>query len=387
MNTLFLLLWIALALPVAYLLVFAVAGRLRRAPHYEPGQRRRTAVLIPAYREDAVIVETARQALQQDYPASRFDVVVIADGLQPETLDRLCTLGVTVIPVQFEHSTKAKALRAALHALPVDRYETAVVLDADNVMAPDALARLDDARHTAAVVQGQRVAKNLDTPLARLDALSEAVNNHVFRRGHAALGLSAALIGSGMAFDYALFYELMDQAEAIGGFDKELELTLTRRGIRIAYAPAAVIYDEKVASSDVFVRQRRRWLAAQFYYAREHIFPALHLLVRTGNVDYADKALQMVLPPRAVLLASVPALALLAALAGAALAPWLGLCLGLAVAVALGIPASLWRGIGGDLLHLPRALGLMLWALVRSRGANRTFLHTPHTATEVATQP
>ena len=81
------------------------------------------------------------------------------------------------------------------------------------------------------------MAKNLDTPLARLDALSEAVNNHVFRRGHAALGLSAALIGSGMAFDYALFAELMAQAEAVGGFDKELELTLTRRGIRIAYAP------------------------------------------------------------------------------------------------------------------------------------------------------
>ena len=157
-----------------------------------------------------------------------------------------------------------------------------------------------------------------------------------------------------------------------------------RRGIQIAYAPDAVILDEKVASSDVFVRQRRRWLAAQWHYARMHALPALATLVRTGNVDYADKALQMLLLPRAVLLALSPVLFGVAGLVGASVLPWAGLCGALAVAIGLGIPADLRRGLLGDLLHLPRALALMGWALAKSRGANRTFLHTPHTAATAA---
>jgi hypothetical protein len=335
-----------------------------------------------------VIVSTAQRALAQHYPTDRFDVAVIADGLQPETLAALRALPIRVVEVRFERSTKAKALRAALATLPAGRYETAVVLDADNVMAPDALARLDDARSRYRVVQGQRVAKNLDAPLARLDAISEGVNNHVFRQGHAALGLSAALIGSGMAFEYGLFRELMAQAEAVGGFDKELELALTRRRIRIGYAPAAVVYDEKVARPEVFVRQRRRWLSAQFHYARRHAGPALAALLRHGALDYADKALQMALPPRAMLLAAVPLLTAVAAVAGAPVAPWLGLAGALALAIGLSLPAPLRRGLAGDLLHLPKALGLMLLAFGTSRGANRRFLHTPHAAVDVtAAQP
>lgn len=383
MTVLFTLLWAPLALAVGYLLVFAIAGRAARLPAPEAGARLKTAVLIPAYREDAVIVESARQALAQDYPSDRFDVIVIADGLQPETSEQLLALGATVLQVQFERSTKAKALRAATEAFPPGLYQTVVVLDADNVMASGALARLDDARALSPVVQGQRVAKNLDTPLARLDALSEHVNNHIFRRGHAALGLSAALIGSGMAFDAALFTDLMARAEAIGGFDKELELELTRSRTRIAYAPEAVIYDEKVAAPEVFVRQRRRWLAAQAHYAGQHLGPALLSLVQTGHADYADKALQMILPPRALLLGAVPVLTVLAALAGAPLAPWVALGLALGLAIALGIPAGLWRGLGRDLLHLPGALVLMLRAGLSARGANRTFIHTPHTAAHV----
>ena len=50
------------------------------------------------------------------------------------------------------------------------------------------------------------------------------------------------------------------------------------------------------------------------------------------------------------------------------------------------IPASLRRGLAGDLLHLPRALALMLRALATSRGANRRFLHTPHVAAHVTAQ-
>lgn len=76
------------------------------------------------------------------------------------------------------------------------------------------------------VVQTHRVAKNLNTNMAYLDAISEEINNSIFRLGHVNLGMSAALIGSGMAFEYSLFYKAMMSNTSVGGFDRVLEMKL-----------------------------------------------------------------------------------------------------------------------------------------------------------------
>src|SRR5690606_18533657 len=99
----------------------------------ESRRYRRVAVLIPAYKEDGVIVDAARHALEQSYPADHFDVVVIADSLQRGTLERLAQLPIKVIQVSFERSTKVKALNRAMEVLG-DDYDCALVLDADNIM-------------------------------------------------------------------------------------------------------------------------------------------------------------------------------------------------------------------------------------------------------------
>ncbi|MEM6783128.1 MAG: glycosyltransferase family 2 protein [Bacteroidota bacterium] len=378
----------ACALVVAYLLVFALAGRRLRHTPSPSAPSQRLAVFIPAYKEDAVIVDVARQALDQSYPQELYEVIVIADSLQPTTLAALDALPIQVVEVSFEKSTKAKALNAALSLLAAQKqtFDGAVVLDADNVMDRDALAHLaahldpDRPEGRALVVQGQRVAKNLDTPMAKLDALSEGINNQIFRAGHANLGLSAALIGSGMAFDYALFDRCMNRAEAVGGFDKELELMLLREGIRIAWAPEAVIYDEKVSAGQTFENQRTRWLSAQLHYLRRHAARGVAALF-SGRFDYADKVFQMALPPRALLIAGVPALTALAFVLGGPMAalPWALLTAVLVLALFIAIPATLLRSdILSAVLHLPGGIWRMVRALFRSPNGNRTFIHTPH---------
>src|SRR3954462_10322309 len=59
--------------------------------------KNRVAVLIPAYKEDGVIVGVATQALKQHYPANRFDVVIVADSLKQVTLDKLRKMPIKVI--------------------------------------------------------------------------------------------------------------------------------------------------------------------------------------------------------------------------------------------------------------------------------------------------
>lgn len=379
-------LFLYLAWAVGYLFFFAFAGVVRPQAKHSPDRLvkptfKRIAVLIPAYKEDAVIVDTARCALEQIYPRSAFEVFVIADSLHPDTLDALSRLPIRVLPVAFAKSTKAKALNAALERLH-DTFDIALLLDADNVMDPHVLAHINAAfGEGAQVVQAQRVAKNTDTPLAHLDALSEHINNHIFRKGHQAVGLSAALIGSGMAVDYHLFKRHMADVHAVGGFDKELELRLLQEGVRFTYCEDALVYDEKVSHPDTFVNQRTRWLAAQGHYLKRYFGRGLCELFRSGNVDFFDKTLQLVLPPRTLLIAALPVasgLSLVVPL-GASTWSWLTLCVVMVWTLLLAMPRDAFNAsLLQPLRMLPRGIWLMLRALRRSPTGNRTFLHTPH---------
>ena len=372
-----------LAWGVLYQLLFAVVGRWWQKPQWpEPEVQQRIVVLIPGYREDAVIVNTARQALQQDYPKDKFEVVVIADSFSEETLTALRNLPIRVEEVSFDQSTKSKSLNVCFDRLGPNAYDIAVILDADNLMQPGFLQRINAAfEQGVRVLQGRRAAKNTDTTMAILDGLSEDVNNHILCAGHARCGLSARLAGSGMAFAYNLLRDTMQQVDAIGGFDKELELRLTRKGERVYYDPQAMVLDEKVRKGDHFARQRSRWIAAQFHYARRFFLPALHAWLWKGKFDHFNKASQMLLPPRLLtpgVLAIGGALLLLAGFPKLA-AFWLLVLAFNLLTFALSMPSYAWQSPYRDaLFQVPVAF----WHAVRSMAgiqrANRQFIHTPH---------
>ncbi|WP_321372794.1 glycosyltransferase family 2 protein [uncultured Draconibacterium sp.] len=376
-----------------YVLLFAAAGLF---PHRnkKPGltSTRKFAVLIPGYKEDAVIVEVAREALKQDYPQASYDVVIIADSFKKETLQALAELPVKVIEVSFEVSTKSKALNKAMQELG-DDYDVALILDADNMMAPDFISKVNQAFDNGfSVVQGHRVAKNTNTSFAVLDAISEEVNNHIFRKGHRVLGFSSALIGSGMAFDYMFFKNTMANVKAIGGFDKELELKLLKGKNKIEYLPDAIVLDEKVQKSEVFQKQRKRWLSAQFVYFGRYFFPGLYHLFFKGNLDFFDKVYQMVSPPRILLVGLVTLLTAFYTIVAfifpqndflqLSVQQWLPVFAAVVVAFLFSIPRKFYKKETLiAILSLPKAFALMFLSLFKLKGANKKFIHTEHGVT------
>lgn len=371
-----------LLLNVLYLLLFAVAGRWRRpaAPAAPATPTRRMCVLMPSYRADAVILETGPAAAQHGY-AGPADVQVIADKLQPATVQALRAQGVGVVEVSFVKSTKGQALLTALNTLPPHTYDVAVILDVDNVMAPGFLTQVDAAFAAGyRVVQGHRTAKRLDSPFAVLDACNEEINNHIFRQGHVNLGMSSALIGSGMAFDYDYLHQLLQDVGETPGEDKELDFRALRDGYKIAYLPDALVYDEKIPNSQVFATQRTRWLATQQEFLVKYFGEGVRQLGK-GNFDFVDKILQSALLPRILLLGVLGILLLLSLVwaVGPGTGFWLALLGGTAAALLLSLPARLytWQ-VGRALLHLPVALGAMVLALLQIRRARTSFMHTPH---------
>nr|GEZ99067.1 hypothetical protein [Tanacetum cinerariifolium] len=312
-----------------------------------------------------VILQTAPLAQRHTY-AGLAQVLVIADGLQSSTVHSLRQQGIEVLEVSFERSTKGKALRAALATPPASAYDVAVVLDVDNIMAPDFLQHINQAFMAGyRVVQGHRTAKNFDSPFAVLDACNEEINNHIYRQGHASLGMSAALIGSGMAFEYRFLHQLLEDIGDTSGEDKEMDFRILKAGLKIGYLPHAYVYDEKIPNAEAFTTQRTRWIAAQIEFLQKYFWEGPYQLIR-GNVEFFDKVLQTLLVPRMLLLGLLGTLIVLALLGlpGPSALYWAALLAGTAGALLLSLPAKLYNWqVARALWHLPLALISMVIAL------------------------
>lgn len=375
------ILFVVAVLNVVYLLMFSIASHL----HLERNSSlsfvtKRIAILIPAYKEDRVIMECVASCMNQNYPTDKYDIVVISDRMKEGTDQILSSLPVKLVNVHFENSTKAKALNFAMDQIG-DLYDIAVVLDADNVIYADFLQNINNFFSTPGVriVQAHRKAKNLNTNLSVLDAVSEEINNSIFRLGHATMGLSAALIGSGMAFNYTLFKEIMLSINAVGGFDRALELSLIKEGEKIYYLQDVDVLDEKVQSHANFSDQRRRWLSAQLHYLVEFIADVPNA-VKKGNWDFCDKVFQQMSIPRIILLGVIFIISLVFSFIKWTIAlKWWILFFILVLALFLAIPRTLLnKRLFVALFELPYSFLLMFCNLFRLKGANKKFIHTSH---------
>ena len=376
--------FIYLGIYCLYLFIFSVAGKIIKTK--KPPQSAKLGkfiIYICSYQEDEIILSSAAKALTINYPTELFHICVIADSLQPETIIKLRQMPLQVVEVVFEESTKSKALHKAIENTTGD-FDYAVVFDIDNVAAPDFLLKLNNYLQAGdRVVQGHRMAKNSNTSIAVLDAISEEVNNHIFRKSQQVFGLSAAIIGSGMALEYNLFKDVMLSIDAIGGFDKEMGLKLTRSRIHVNYADDAIIYDEKVSNPEVFKKQRRRWLSAQFNLMRKYGMSGFTALFREGNFDYFNEVYQTAILPRVLMLGLMPFMLLVAMVIPGVWPDWhwwliaTGCCY---AAILLAVPGAFFnKKLFSAVLKLPMVFVAMFLLFFKLKGANKKFIHTPHT--------
>lgn len=365
---------------IIYLLFYSVASCCnRKRIEITASVYKKIVVLIPAYREDEVIMECVESCLEQDYPDDKYDIIVISDHMKEDTNHALSKMRVHLVIVDFENSTKAKALNKAMSLY--EGYDIAIILDADNTIGPDFLQKNNNAfaDETMHVFQSHRVAKNLNTNLALLDAISEEINNSIFRQGHVNVGLSAALIGSGMAFKYTLLKEKLATIPAVGGFDRALELTLFKERCKIGYLPDAWVLDEKIQTQSDFSRQRRRWMSAQLHYFCEFIKDVPYAIC-TRNWDFCDKMYQQMSLPRLILIGfNVIIACTLSFFCWSLSIKWWILLFLLFIALFIAVPGRLltWRFFMAT-VELPLSFFSMFLNLFRMKGANKKFIHTKH---------
>ena len=369
---------------VLYLFVFSVYSKRKPQYNYPTAKKKyRFAVLFPAYQEDEVIIDSVKSFLSQEYSKGLYDIIVISNQMRQETIDNLKTLSAKVVEMNSPQSTKIEALKEAIHYIEERdiKYDNVVILDADNVVKPNYLEKINDALYAGcSALQTHRVAKNRDNSIAVLDSVSEEINNSIFRKGHTRLGFSSALSGSGMAFEYDLFKNIIQDCHDIGE-DKYMERKLLLQNVYIEYLEEVYTYDEKVRGKRDFYNQRRRWLTTQISNLFSGIFQMPGAILK-GNWDYCDKLLQWMMPPRIILLGFLIIFSFTATWFDWSLSfKWWGITFVLIISLFMVIPDYLVdkrfrKAIG----NLPILFLLMFINLFRFRGASKKFIRTKHTS-------
>ena len=297
------LLFFFVFLTILYMVFFSLASLFNK-PHDIPRAKNqnRFIILIPAYKEDKVIIHTVNSILSQSYPQRLFDVVVISDHQNEMTNMRLAQYTITLLTPNFEKSGKTKSLQYAILNLPAFKiYDIVVVHNADNLVEPEFLTQLNDAYEAAGTkaIVTHLLPRNRDTSAARLSTIFEEINNSIFRRGHITLGLSSALMSSGVAYEFNWFktniMKVRTQTE-----DKELEAALIHQRIFIDYFDHIHVYNERKREAQEFNRQRRNWIFEQVKSLAKNI-KYLPSAIFNQQYDWVDKIIQWMLLPRSIM--------------------------------------------------------------------------------------
>ncbi len=243
--------------------ILAVIDRLRR-PHRpaSPGFNPRVAVLIPALNEEKVIVRTIRSVLNSDY--SNLHVIVIDDGSSDRTFEvarQAYAAEIAAGRVQVlakPNGGKAAALNYALGLLTEEIY---VGIDADTVIAPDAISKLiphfEDS--TIGAVAGNAKVGNRVNLWTRWQALEYITSQNFERRALDLFNIVTVVPGAIGAWRAA-------PVKAAGGYpintvaeDADLTMALLESGFKVVYEDRSLAFTEAPIDAKGLMRQRFRW--------------------------------------------------------------------------------------------------------------------------------
>ncbi len=371
--------YIFLAISVGYVLLYAIASKFRKKTNTPIRETvNKIAIIIPAYKEDKVIEATVDAVNDQTYNHDSYDVFVISQHMDRNTnemLEKKCNL----VKFDRDNSSKAKAMQYFMTTIDPSLYDYVVILDGDNIVDENFLSEINDRINCGIeYIQAHRISKNSNSSTSMLDGVSEEINNSIYRKGHNNLGLSSALIGSGMIFPMRWFAENINKVYSAGE-DKELEILLHLQNIKVHYFEEVYVLDEKVAKDKAFYNQRRRWLAAQY----ATLFGSLKHLPRaviTGNIDLCDKIAQWIMPPLVILLGLIVIFSMLTIVIEPIYSiKWGILLLLFVISMFLAIPAKLLtKDFFRATLKIPLIFILMIGNMFRIKGASKNFIHTDH---------
>lgn len=222
------------------------------------------SIIVPVKNEEMVVDRLLRALTRMDYPAEKWEVVIVEDGSVDVTAE-ICREYVREYPNQIRliHQLSSRGKPAALnYALKHVRGEIVAVFDADSVPDPDALLNaikyFQDS--TVAAVQGRTCSINADqNVLTKFASYEEGITFNIYLQGRDALNLFVPLAGSCYFIRKNVIEEVHGWDDESLSEDIEMSVRLALRGHKIKYASDVRSWQETTASGTRLIGQRMRW--------------------------------------------------------------------------------------------------------------------------------
>ena len=270
-------LYFLLAAILAHFSVFAAAGVFLKKTYPKTSKVNRYGVIIPARNEEAVVGALIDSIRASDYPMDQLEIFVIAHNCTDSTATVARERKATVYEYDNpSENTMGFAFRYLFKCIERDRgtasFDGFILLNADNILAPDFISRLNDAFVACggkSVITSFRNSKNFGTNLiSGLYGMYFALLCRLDCRGRTALGCSTRVQGTG----YLINSDIVKNGWPYVSLTEDWEFTVDQIlfNNNIEYCDDAVFYDEQPTSVRIMWRQRVRWARGHLlvFYAR-----------------------------------------------------------------------------------------------------------------------
>ena len=261
-----LILWISsffLILYTGYYMIISFFAFKSLKPLTSFPPQNKFAILIAARNEAAVIGNLISSLKSQDYPSEFYEIFVIPNNCVDHTRAVALKSGVSVLDCPIEVNSKGQVLSFAFDYFLKTKhgFDAFCIFDADNLVDPGFLKEMNNSLCSGShVAQGYRESKNpTDTVISSCYSIYYYNLNRLYNHARSVIGLSAVVNGTG-------FMVSTDALKRLGGWNtvtktEDLEFTAicALNGIKIHWAPKAIIYDEQPLTMLQSWNQRKRW--------------------------------------------------------------------------------------------------------------------------------
>lgn len=297
---------LAFLIPITgYCLVLSFSSIISRASRKNryPANTR-FAVIIPAHNEEVIIGRTLDNLRGIEYPQQLVSFIVVADNCDDRTAE-IAREKKVVVYERFDRNKMGKgyALDWVFTKLLrcKENYDAFVVLDADSILSPNYLTAMNDMLFEGhSVIQGYYTVLNVtENWRTSLMFASFALVCYLRPQGKDALGLSAGLMGNGMCFSRKVLENVKWDCYSVVE-DTEYSIKLRMNGIRVKFAPEAVVYAVMPVSFRQARSQRIRWEGGGLEVIKRFFPSLLYHSIQKKRISAVLEAFEMLNPPYTV---------------------------------------------------------------------------------------
>lgn len=256
------------------------------------------AILIASRNEENVIENLVNSLIKQDYPEDLFDVYVIPNNCTDSTEKVAKDAGAKIIKCTVPTKSKGEVLRFTFDKLSskkdIDAY---IIFDADNVVHPEFLARMNDALCEGhKVAQGFRDSKNpSDNWISGSYSIFYWIQNFFFSKARMQMGGSSSINGTGFMVKKEVIDEFGFNTVTLTE-DVEFTAQCALNGIKIMFVEDAITYDEQPTEFKASWKQRKRWSMGNIQCFRTYNKSLIRTYSKTGFLPCLDMLLSFMAP-------------------------------------------------------------------------------------------